>query len=95
MLTAISWSRLLFAGSGVSAKILQRSLSKSAKNVACAYVIEGYTRQGSSVDRAAHAWCTVYTDHRWRLYDPTWDASVAAAAPFRSRRIFFRLTLLN
>ena len=54
-----------------------------------AYVIEGYTRQGSNVDRAAHAWCTVYTGHRWRLYDPTWDAS-AAARPIPVPMSFFQ-----
>ena len=39
-----------------------------------AFVIGGYTRQNGSVDRDPHAWCTVYLDHGWALYDPTWDA---------------------
>jgi Transglutaminase-like superfamily len=38
-----------------------------------AYVVGGYTRQNGSVDKSSHAWCTVYLNHRWTLYDPTWD----------------------
>ena len=38
------------------------------------FVIEGYTRQNGFLDKTAHAWCTVFIDKSWRLYDPTWDA---------------------
>ena len=40
------------------------------------YVVEGYTKQGGSVDRPSHAWCTVFVDNKWALYDPTWDAGL-------------------
>ena len=39
-----------------------------------AYVVEGYTKQNSSVDRSGHAWCVAFVDNKWLLYDPTWDA---------------------
>ena len=39
------------------------------------FVVGGYTRQNSSVDRGSHAWCIVFIDNKWSLYDPTWDAS--------------------
>lgn len=38
------------------------------------YVIEGYTKQNGSIDRAPHAWCVAFINNKWSLYDPTWDA---------------------
>ena len=38
------------------------------------FVINGYTKQSGSVDRAAHSWCTVFINKNWYLFDPTWDA---------------------
>ena len=38
------------------------------------FVIEGYTKQGGSVDKASHAWSAALVDNKWFLYDPTWDA---------------------
>ena len=39
------------------------------------FPVEGYTRQNNSVDRISHAWNIVFSDNKWSLYDPTWDAS--------------------
>lgn len=38
------------------------------------YAIEGYTRYNGLVDKSGHAWCAVFIDNTWYLYDPTWDA---------------------
>lgn len=38
------------------------------------YIINGYTQQNIKVDKAAHAWCGVLINHKWYLFDPTWDA---------------------
>lgn len=38
------------------------------------YVIGGYTKQGNTVDKTTHAWCAVFVNKEWALYDPTWDA---------------------
>ena len=38
------------------------------------YAIEGYTRGNGSVDQSGHAWCAVFVENKWYLYDPTWDA---------------------
>lgn len=40
-------------------------------------IVEGYTRQNGSMDKTPHAWCTVFTDNNWQLYDPTWDEDIA------------------
>jgi hypothetical protein len=40
------------------------------------FVIQGYSKQSGSVDKSSHAWCTVFTDNKWMLYDPTWDAGL-------------------
>src|SRR5665213_2160553 len=40
------------------------------------FVIQGYSKQSGSVDKASHAWCTVFTNDKWMLYDPTWDAGL-------------------
>jgi transglutaminase/protease-like cytokinesis protein 3 len=37
------------------------------------FVIEGYTKQNSSLDKSTHAWSTTRIDNKWFLYDPTWD----------------------
>ncbi|MDQ6902451.1 MAG: hypothetical protein M3139_05495 [Bacteroidota bacterium] len=41
------------------------------------FVVEGYTKQNSSVDKSTHAWCTTRSDNKWFLYDPTWDIGFA------------------
>jgi hypothetical protein len=46
------------------------------------FVIEGYTRQNGSADKSAHAWCTVFIDNKWFLYDPTWDADLISRNRF-------------
>lgn len=38
------------------------------------FAVEGYTRQNNSVDKISHAWNIVFTNNKWSLYDPTWDA---------------------
>lgn len=43
-------------------------------------LVEGYTRQSGSMDRSPHAWCVVYVDKDWYLYDPTWDEDRAHRA---------------
>ncbi len=45
------------------------------------FVVEGYTKQNGSVDKTSHAWCTVFIDNKWSLYDPTWDAGQASLNP--------------
>ncbi len=40
------------------------------------FVVEGYTKQNNIMDNTFHAWCTVYTNNAWHLYDPTWDEGV-------------------
>jgi hypothetical protein len=42
------------------------------------FVIQGYSKQSGSVDKSSHAWCTVFTDDKWMLYDPTWDAGLVS-----------------
>jgi len=39
------------------------------------FVVDGYTKQAGSVDRSSHAWCAVFINNQWSLYDPTWDAA--------------------
>lgn len=48
------------------------------------YVIEGYTKQNGSVDRTAHVWCGAFIDHKWYLFDPTWDAGFINRGAFVS-----------
>ena len=56
------------------------------------FVIGGYTRQNGSIDRTAHAWCTVFVDRKWSLYDPTWDAGSVATNYFRlSPSVFIQM----
>jgi hypothetical protein len=37
------------------------------------FVVDGYTKQNSSVDKTGHTWCAVFIDNNWLLCDPTWD----------------------
>ncbi len=37
------------------------------------FVVNGYTKQGGSVNRSGHSWCAVQLDGEWLLCDPTWD----------------------
>jgi hypothetical protein len=54
------------------------------KNGIKSYVIEGYTKQNGAVDRTAHVWCSALIDHKWFLYDPTWDAGFVNRGTFVS-----------
>ncbi|MGH2563267.1 MAG: transglutaminase domain-containing protein [Ginsengibacter sp.] len=56
------------------------------------FVVEGYTKQNGSVDRTGHAWCTVFIDNKWALYDPTWDAGRAGAIYQSSATIYFMVS---
>ena len=49
------------------------------------YAIEGYTRYNGSVDKSGHAWCAVFIDNHWYLYDPTWDAGFQEDGHFTSQ----------
>jgi len=46
------------------------------------FVIEGYTKQYNSIDKAPHAWCAVLVDNNWFLFDPTWDAGFIKSGLF-------------
>jgi hypothetical protein len=46
------------------------------------FLIEGYTKQNGSMDKSPHAWCTVFINNTWRLYDPTWDEDRASLGRF-------------
>jgi len=37
------------------------------------FVVSGYTKQGGTIDKEGHSWCTVLIDKDWHLFDPTWD----------------------
>lgn len=49
------------------------------------YVIEGYTRQGSTDDPYGHAWNAVKTGGKWFLYDPTWASGYVTGFVFTKR----------
>ena len=49
------------------------------------FAIEGYTKQGGSIDKSPHVWCAAFTDGRWFMYDPTWDAGFISNGYFTSR----------
>jgi hypothetical protein len=54
------------------------------KSGIASFVIEGYTKQGGSMDRSAHAWCAAFMNGNWFLYDPTWDAGFVRNGNFQS-----------
>src|SRR5450631_3227677 len=56
------------------------------------FVVEGYTRQNSSVDRGSHAWSIVFIDNKWSLYDPTWDVGQAASFYQPVNTIYFKVS---
>ncbi len=37
------------------------------------FMVSGYTKQGSFVDKTGHSWCVALIDKSWQLFDPTWD----------------------
>lgn len=45
-------------------------------------LIEGYTKQNGFMDRSPHAWCAVFINNKWFLYDPTWDEDRAHRGTF-------------
>lgn len=53
------------------------------------FVVEGFTKQGGSLDRTPHVWCVAYVDNKWRLYDPTWDASRVGSMSFDPHYNYF------
>lgn len=59
------------------------------------FVIEGYTRQNGSTDKTAHAWCTVFIDNKWFLYDPTWDEDYINRFAQGLPTNYFQITPLN
>lgn len=49
------------------------------------YVIEGYTRQGTTDDKYGHVWNAVKTNGQWFLYDPTWASGYVTGFVFNRR----------
>ncbi|MDP4284849.1 MAG: transglutaminase domain-containing protein [Bacteroidota bacterium] len=37
------------------------------------FVVEGYTKEGGTIDKAGHAWSAVLVNNNWLLFDPAWD----------------------
>lgn len=37
-------------------------------------IVEGYTKQNGKIDVLSHAWCAVYLNQKWVVFDPTWGA---------------------
>ena len=55
------------------------------------FVVEGFTKQGGSLDRTPHVWCMAYVDKKWRLYDPTWDAGRVGSVSFDPHYKYFNV----
>ncbi len=53
------------------------------------FVVEGYTKQNNAMDNTAHAWCIVYVNNAWHLYDPTWDEGVAKSYAVPVNTVYF------
>lgn len=53
------------------------------------FVVEGFTKQGGSLDRTPHVWSVAYVDNKWRLYDPTWDAGRVGSINFDPHYNYF------
>lgn len=45
----------------------------SEMNIKC-YVVHGVSRQGGFINWNGHTWVAVFTNNKWLLCDPTWDA---------------------
>jgi hypothetical protein len=43
------------------------------------FMVEGFTKQGESIDRSGHVWCIAFVNGEWGLYDPTWDAGLVGS----------------
>ena len=50
-----------------------------------AHTITGYTRQHGETSTLAHAWCAVYSNRTWKLYDPTWASGYINKGTFIPR----------
>lgn len=46
------------------------------------YVIQGFTKQGGSVDFLPHVWCAGFIDSAWYLFDPTWGSGYVEGRKF-------------
>ena len=55
------------------------------------FAVEGFTRQGGSLDRAPHVWCVALVNYEWGLYDPTWDAGLVGSMNFDPRYKYFKI----
>jgi hypothetical protein len=53
------------------------------------FVVEGFTKQGGTVDHTPHVWCVAYVNQKWELFDPTWDAGRVGATNFDPHHNFF------
>jgi hypothetical protein len=55
------------------------------------FAVEGFTKQGGSLDRAPHVWCVALVNNEWDLYDPTWDAGLVGSMRFDPRYKYFKV----
>ncbi len=53
------------------------------------FAVQGFTKQGGSLDRAPHVWCVAFVDKKWRLFDPTWDAGRVGSMSFDPHYKYF------
>ena len=56
-----------------------------------ALMVEGFTKQGGSIDRSGHVWCIAYVNNKWGLYDPTWDAGRVGSTTFDPHFNYFNI----
>ncbi len=53
------------------------------------FAVQGFTKQGGSLDRAPHVWCVAFVDKKWGLFDPTWDAGRVGSISFDPHYKYF------
>ena len=44
------------------------------------------------LDKTSHAWCMVFIDNKWSLYDPTWDAGQSVSFNQPVNTIYFKVS---
>lgn len=55
------------------------------------FTVEGFTKQGGSIDRSGHVWCIAFVNNKWGLYDPTWDAGRFGSPAFSPHFNYFNV----
>lgn len=53
------------------------------------FAVQGFTKQGGSVDKTPHVWCVAFVGNKWKLYDPTWDAGRVGSINFDPHYAYF------